>query len=71
MDEPVNVERERDPADKRHYKIWVTPVGLTWIAQTEKLIAKTEDELFGPLSARQRKTLLDLMHGLFRESTAD
>jgi DNA-binding MarR family transcriptional regulator len=64
------VQRERDPTDKRHYKIWVTPVGLTWIAQAEKLIAQTEDELFGPLSARQRKTLLDLMHGLFRESAS-
>ncbi len=64
------VQRERDPVDKRHYNIWVTPLGLSWIAQAEKLITEAEDELFGPLSARQRKTLLELMHGLFREPTS-
>ncbi|MCW2495915.1 MarR family winged helix-turn-helix transcriptional regulator [Jatrophihabitans sp.] len=59
------VGRERDPADRRHYTIWVTPEGLAWLTDAEKLISAVEDDVFSPLSAAERRTLLKLMNALF------
>jgi DNA-binding MarR family transcriptional regulator len=64
------VGRERDPADKRHYRIWVTPEGLLWLTVAEKLISTVEDEVFAPLTPAQRRTLLELMNGLFNPATS-
>ncbi|MCW2787293.1 MAG: hypothetical protein JWP74_3810 [Marmoricola sp.] len=62
------VGRERAPEDKRHYKIWVTDEGKTWLSRAEKLITRVEDDLFSPLSTAQRRELLALMNALFRQS---
>jgi DNA-binding MarR family transcriptional regulator len=59
------VGRERDPADRRHYTIWVTAEGLAWFLEAETLISTIEDEVFAPLSATERRTLLKLMNALF------
>jgi DNA-binding HxlR family transcriptional regulator len=59
------VGRERDPENKRCYRIWVTPEGSAWLEKAEQAISGVEDELFSPMSASNRRSLLELMNALF------
>jgi MarR family transcriptional regulator, lower aerobic nicotinate degradation pathway regulator len=59
------VERVRNPADKRHYLLWITNSGRTWLADADARVTAAEDEMFSPLSAEERRTLLRLMNALF------
>lgn len=59
------IERERDPDDKRLYRIWVTDAGLAWLDEAEQSIAEVEDAVLAPLSNDERATLLRITTELF------
>jgi DNA-binding MarR family transcriptional regulator len=57
--------RARNPADRRHYRLWTTDSGRTWLASADAIIGAAEDEMFSPLDATERSQLLSLMQRLF------
>ena len=63
------VVRERNPQDKRHYLLSATETGAEWLARTDERVGEVEDEMFGPLTAEERETLLRLMNALFLPPT--
>jgi DNA-binding MarR family transcriptional regulator len=64
--------RRRDPNDRRRHIVEITPAGRRALEKADKARDTLEDEVLGPLSAEERKTLRRLLdrvlEGLFAES---
>ncbi|MET7282309.1 MarR family winged helix-turn-helix transcriptional regulator [Kribbella sp. NPDC005582] len=63
MDELIAKElvaRDRDPADRRRYRIGLTAKGRRAVVTARKVIAEVEQVTLQPLSATERATLLAL-----------
>ena len=58
------VERRVDPADRRRKIVAITPAGEQQLIAMDQLIVAAVAVLLEPLSARERKTLLGLLHRL-------
>jgi DNA-binding MarR family transcriptional regulator len=66
LEERGYLGRERNPADKRHYRLWTTDDGRAWLAGADQSIGAMEQEMFSPLARDERATLLSLMNRLFQ-----
>ena len=55
------VERRRNPADRRSYALHLTVKGRTVQKRAARAFDAAADEVFGPLSAAERKTLADML----------
>lgn len=55
------VRREPHPDDRRTRLVVTTDKGRTALAQAQTLAAGVDDAMLAPLSARERKLLLDLL----------
>jgi DNA-binding MarR family transcriptional regulator len=55
------VERRRDPADRRRYRLTLTPAGRRTLARYDALAAQAEADVLAPLSEAERRRLLDLV----------
>lgn len=58
------VARRRDTKDRRVYKLYVTPLGITFIENSLTLLAKGEDTINRCLDDDERKTLSNLTRKL-------
>ena len=63
------VRRERSSADRRAYRLYVTPKGLANLRRIAKLIPLHEQYLFGRLSASERTQLYRLLRKLIEDSS--
>ncbi|MEW9550232.1 MarR family winged helix-turn-helix transcriptional regulator [Nonomuraea sp. NPDC050783] len=57
--------RERDPADRRRYRVTLTPSGRRRLARARAAVAETERERLAPLSPDERAQLHGLVARLF------
>lgn len=55
------VERTADPTDRRRNVVTITPAGRRQLRKLDRLLGKVQDELLAPLSAEERKQLVDLL----------
>jgi DNA-binding MarR family transcriptional regulator len=55
------VERRRDPEDRRRHIVELTDGGRAAIARAEQAMDEMEDDVLGPLSAEERRTLRELL----------
>ena len=66
--------RRRDPNDRRRHIVEVTAAGRRALEKADRARESLEDELLGPLSAEERRTLRGLLErvleGLFSETRA-
>src|SRR6266704_6912213 len=53
--------RRRDPNDRRRHIVEITPTGRRALERADKARDTLEDEVLGPLSADERKTLRRLL----------
>ena len=58
------VERRRDPADRRHYALYLTEDGTRFMKELGKIGAAHEDHICAPLSPAERSQLNDLLSRL-------
>jgi DNA-binding MarR family transcriptional regulator len=58
------VKRHRNPDDRRAYALEVTAAGHRFIARVGAELLKAEDEFLTPLSASERRTLVELLQRL-------
>jgi DNA-binding MarR family transcriptional regulator len=55
------IERTPDPDDRRRNIITMTPAGREQLATLDEVLAGVQEKLFGPLSAADRKKLVELL----------
>ncbi|OLT03854.1 hypothetical protein BJF90_04255 [Pseudonocardia sp. CNS-004] len=55
------VVRRRDPADRRRRHVALTDAGRALVADLVPVVERANEELLAPLSAEERRTLLDLL----------
>ncbi|AQZ70869.1 Transcriptional regulator, MarR family [[Actinomadura] parvosata subsp. kistnae] len=55
------VERNPDPGDRRRNIITVTPAGVQWLKELDRLLSQAQDELLTPLSSAEREQLIALL----------
>jgi DNA-binding MarR family transcriptional regulator len=55
------VERRRDPADRRRHVVDITPAGRRALERAERAQDGLEDEVLGPLDAKERASLRKLL----------
>jgi DNA-binding MarR family transcriptional regulator len=55
------IERKADPTDRRATLIDVTPIGLRYAGQASQGLSEFAEQVVGPLSAEERRLLLDLL----------
>ena len=55
------VSRDRDPADRRRYHLMITPKGRKILGRFDEIAAAAEAAVLEPLTAKERRTLLDLV----------
>jgi DNA-binding MarR family transcriptional regulator len=55
------IERTPDPDDRRRNIITITPAGSEQLATLDEVLAGVQEKLFGPLSAADRKKLVQLL----------
>jgi DNA-binding MarR family transcriptional regulator len=55
------VARRRDPADRRRQHVALTDTGRALVADLVPVVERANEELLAPLSAEERRTLLDLL----------
>jgi DNA-binding MarR family transcriptional regulator len=65
------VRREGAPADRRKYRLYVTPRGLATLRRIAALIPLHEQHLFGRLSPSERASLYRLLRKLIAGSGRD
>lgn len=53
--------RKRDPQDRRRHIVEITPAGRRALEKADRAREALEDELLGPLSAEERRTLKRLI----------
>jgi DNA-binding MarR family transcriptional regulator len=56
-----DVERRRDPADRRRHIVELTPAGHEALERAEHGMASVEDDVLGALSPDERSTLRELL----------
>jgi DNA-binding MarR family transcriptional regulator len=61
LEEAGYVERRRDPDDRRAYALEATDAGREWLDETREIIVGAEKELLAPLTAAERRTLVELL----------
>jgi DNA-binding MarR family transcriptional regulator len=61
------IERLPHPRDGRATGLHATPAGLKLMRQAERTAAELEDEAAGRLSAAEKRTLLRLLHKVYRD----
>jgi DNA-binding MarR family transcriptional regulator len=64
------VRRERSTADRRKYRLYVTPKGLANLRRIAKLIPLHEQYLFGRLSRSERSQLYRVLRKLIDGSSS-
>ncbi|MFI7638800.1 MarR family winged helix-turn-helix transcriptional regulator [Nonomuraea sp. NPDC049400] len=64
MDEGL-AERDRDPADRRRYRISLTPEGRDALERALAVVERVERETLAPLTADERKQLHELVAKVF------
>ncbi len=55
------VDRERDDADRRRYRVAISPAGRDLLAELRRVHAASQAPLFGHLSPEQVETLAELL----------
>jgi DNA-binding MarR family transcriptional regulator len=55
------VERAPDPTDRRRNVVSITPAGRRQLRKLDRLLGNVQDELLAPLSADERRQLVDLL----------
>jgi DNA-binding MarR family transcriptional regulator len=55
------IERRRDTADRRRYRLTLTAAGWRTLARYEEIAAHAESVVLSPLSDTERRRLLDLV----------
>ena len=58
------IERQADPTDRRATLIDMTPTGCLYYAHVSAGLAELAEQIVGPLSAEERRRLLDLLSRL-------
>jgi DNA-binding MarR family transcriptional regulator len=58
------VVRRRNPLDRRAYALEITDKGRRVLGQADELVSKVEHDFLAPLSAVERRTLVDLLQRL-------
>jgi DNA-binding MarR family transcriptional regulator len=58
------IERQRNPEDRRAYALEATPPGQAWQAKARKAVIEAEREILAPLSAAERRQLIELLQRL-------
>ena len=56
--------RERDTADRRRYRVSLTPAGRRMLTRTMRHAQTVADEVLAPLSPAERETLVTLLQRL-------
>jgi DNA-binding MarR family transcriptional regulator len=64
LEEAGYVERRRDPDDRRAYALEVTAAGREWLDDARAVLRGAEDEFLAPLTATERRTLVELLQRL-------
>lgn len=64
LEERALIERRRDPADRRHYALYLTGDGTAFMKQLGRLGAAHEDAMTEGLTADERAVLNDLLSRL-------
>jgi DNA-binding MarR family transcriptional regulator len=64
LEERGLIERRRDPADRRHYALYLTDDGTRFMKQLGQIGAAHEDDICAPLSPAERSQLHDLLSRL-------
>jgi DNA-binding MarR family transcriptional regulator len=55
------IERAPDPDDRRRNVITITPAGRARLGKLDKVLAEIQEELLAPLSAADRRRLIELL----------
>ena len=55
------IERTADPLDRRRNTVCITDAGLEHLRELDRIIATAQDELLTPLSATERRHLVQLL----------
>jgi DNA-binding MarR family transcriptional regulator len=58
------VVRRRNPLDRRAYALEITDKGRRVLGQADELVSKVEHDFLAPLSAVERRALVDLLQRL-------
>jgi len=56
--------RERDTADRRRYRVSLTPAGRRMLTRTMRYAEAVADEVLAPLSPAERETFVELLKRL-------
>jgi DNA-binding MarR family transcriptional regulator len=64
LEEAAFVERRRNPLDRRAYALEITEKGRRVLEQADRLALEVEQDFLAPLSASERRTLIDLLQRL-------
>ena len=65
------VERRRNPDDRRAYALQVTAKGAQWQERVTELVLETEAEFLAPLSADERKQLVEMLQRVLMSQPAE
>jgi DNA-binding MarR family transcriptional regulator len=63
------IRRDPDPADRRRNVVSLTAAGLARLVQLDDVLASVQDEVTAPLTAAERRTLVDLLSRLVGPET--
>jgi DNA-binding MarR family transcriptional regulator len=69
LEEAGYVVRRRDPSDRRAYALEITDPGREWLEDARAIIVGVEDDFLAPLTAAERRTLVELLQRLLTGST--
>jgi DNA-binding MarR family transcriptional regulator len=58
------IQRQRNPEDRRAYALEATPEGRAWQTKARKAVIEAEREILAPLSAAERRQLIELLQRL-------